>query len=331
MKVLTIGAKPSINLALAQSGGLRLVALSDAELGGQLPYESIAYVRRSKLSPLAVRQVRDAIRRHSPDVVHAFYPRPLAHAVLAAASLRSKVPIVSYRGITAVPKRWSPEQWFTYLSPRVAAHGCESMAVADALVASGVARERCHVVHNCLGTPPIALARDAARRELGIDRHAFVVMMVANMRRVKGADVLLKAAVACRDVPNAQFVLIGRVLDAELATLARHPALRDRIHLVGYRKNAAQLLGAADLFVMPSRAEALCVALLEAMATGVCPVVSDAGGMKEAVRHEIDGCVVPSGDIAALARAIRTLHDHPARRERLCHECPGAGSERFFA
>jgi glycosyltransferase involved in cell wall biosynthesis len=75
------------------------------------------------------------------------------------------------------------------------------------------------------------------------------------------------------------------------------------------------LIGAADLFVMPSRAEALCQALLEAMSHGICPIVSDAGGMKEVVRHGRDGLVVPTNDVAALARAIRELHGDSQRRE----------------
>jgi glycosyltransferase involved in cell wall biosynthesis len=238
-------------------------------------------------------------------------------------SLRSGVPIVSYRGITSVPRRWNPDQWTTYLSPRIAAHGCESMAVADALVAAGVDRDRCHVVHNCVGSPPAPLSRDDARRKLGIDRDAIVVMMVANMRRVKGADLLLRAATECLHLPRLHCLLVGRVLDPEVERLARQSQLENRVTLTGYRADAAELLGGADMFVMPSRAEALSVALLEAMACGVCPVVSNAGGMKEAVRHEQDGLVVPSEDVAALASAISTLYDDRERRNsfgRSAHE-----------
>jgi glycosyltransferase involved in cell wall biosynthesis len=80
------------------------------------------------------------------------------------------------------------------------------------------------------------------------------------------------------------------------------------VRLVGHQPDAAQLISGADLFVMPSRAEALSQALLEAMHQGVCPVVSGAGGMKEAVRHGRDGLVVVSEDVPALVRAIRRLH-----------------------
>jgi glycosyltransferase involved in cell wall biosynthesis len=146
---------------------------------------------------------------------------------------------------------------------------------------------------------------------------AFVVAMTANMRRVKGADVLLRAVLECGDLPNLHLVLVGQVLDPEVERLAHDPRLASRVHLVGFQQNASRFLPAADLFVMPSRAEALSIALLESMALGVCAIVSDAGGMKEAVRDGRDGVVFPSENVAALAQAIRRLHGDAALRRRL--------------
>ena len=102
--------------------------------------------------------------------------------------------------------------------------------------------------------------------------------------------------------------LIGPVTDPEINRLAADPRIRSRVRLIGHRPDAAELISGADLFVMPSRAEALCQALLEAMRQGVCPIVSDAGGMKEVVRHEQDGLVVPTENVTALAQTIRRLH-----------------------
>src|SRR5690606_38757641 len=115
--------------------------------------ERISYPRGSKLSWRSIVAVRQAIRQTRPDLIHAFYPRPLAHSLLAATSLGVNVPLVSYRGITSRLNRWSPSEWVTYLSSRVAAHACESAAVRDALVASGIDPAKCHVVYNCLGKP----------------------------------------------------------------------------------------------------------------------------------------------------------------------------------
>lgn len=309
MRILTIGGKSTINNALAACRGVDVWSLSIGDDQPADPVQRLPYTRKGKIHWQPIRQVREAIRQARPDVIHAFYPRPLAHAVLATQSLGSRVPVVSFRGVTSAVQRWSPDQWITYLSPRVAAHACESAAVRDSLLAAGVPGERCHVVYNCLGasvTEP--MTRSDARRELGLADDDLVVMMVANMRWVKGADVLLEAATQCSDLPHMKFVLMGRVLDPQVEQLAGDPRLACRVQMTGYRPQASRLLSAADVFVMPSRAEALCVAVLEAMTAGLCPVVSDAGGMKEAVRAGQDGIVFPSGDSTALADALRTLH-----------------------
>ncbi|MGI9456997.1 MAG: glycosyltransferase family 4 protein [Aeoliella sp.] len=311
MRILTIGAKSPINQALAERAEYDVWALVPhhaAIKSTELPYRQIPYNFGRKLSFSSILQVRDTWKRAQPDVVHAFYPRPLAHAVLAATTLSAQTPIVSYRGITSLPARWNPDEWVTYLSPKVSAHACESAAVSDALVAVGVPAQRCHVVHNCLGKLPATTSRLAARQRLGLSENAFVAMMVANMRPVKGADLLLEAALACRELPDFKVVLVGQVLDLRVEQLAKDARLANIVHLAGYRNDASELFAAADLFVMPSRAEALCVAMLEAMTQGVCPVVSDAGGMKEAVRNGVDGIVCPREDVNALADSLRQLH-----------------------
>jgi len=128
------------------------------------------------------------------------------------------------------------------------------------------------------------------------------------MRPVKGIDVLLKAAIQCAHLRDVYFVLFGNVLDPSIHTLAADPQIRDRVCLPGHRADARELVSGADIFVMPSRSDGIAHALLEAMHQAVCPVVSDAGALKEVVRHQRDGLVVPAGNTDALAQAIRTLH-----------------------
>ena len=113
------------------------------------------------------------------------------------------------------------------------------------------------------------------------------------------------------------FALIGEVRDQAISELAKSPALRDRVHLLGPVPNAQRLLGNASLFVMPSRREGLCKSLMEAMSRGVCPVISNVGGMPELVRHEQDGLVVEPEQPAALAAAIRRLVEDHSLRQRL--------------
>lgn len=317
MKLLLINAKPSLADCLAAIDGLdvSLVWPRRHHFGTVPPplrVEPTYYSGGAKLNLRAAWQLRRLIAQLRPDVVHAFYGRALAHVVLAATGLRNRPRIVSFRGITATLARLNAGDWISYLHPLVNAHACESEAVRQSLVASGIRANRCWVTYNTMHMPSATRPGRSALRQFGVPAGAFVISTMATMRRVKGIDILLRAAAQCADLQEMYLLLMGDVVDPEIRVLAANPLIRDRVRLVGHRADAAELVSGADIFVMPSRSEALCQALLEAMHQGVCPVVSDAGGMKEVVRHGQDGIVFPSKDIAALAGAIRSLHDDRA-------------------
>lgn len=264
---------------------------------------------RSKLDVRAVIDMRRVLRATAPDMIHAFSPRMLAVALLASVGLRPPPSIVSFRGITRPPSHLDLGDRISFLSSRVRLHTCESNAVMDAMVQGGIPRTMCHTVYNCVHQPTLSPAeRVAIRDRFEIPRESFVVGTIATIRPVKGVDLLLRAAIDCTDLADVHWLVIGGGTDRTVTRLARHEGLGDRLRMPGHVPAAGDLAGAMDVFVMPSRREGLCRALLEAMTQAVCPVVSDAGGMKEIVRDRIDGIVFPGGDVPRLAAAIRELH-----------------------
>jgi glycosyltransferase involved in cell wall biosynthesis len=228
--------------------------------------------------------------------------------VLACAALRNRPKIVTYRGISSPLSKLDAGDWLSYWHPFVDAHACESLAVQQALVASGIPASRCFVTYNSMYAPPSHRPGRLGLAQFGIPADAFVVGTMAAMRRRKRMDILLRAAAQCADLTDVYWILFGRVMDREIFKLAADLKIRDRVRLPGFRADAPELISGADVFVMPSRDEALCQAVLEAMHQGVCPVVSDSGGMKEIIRHQQDGLVVPVENVDALAQAIRKLH-----------------------
>jgi len=322
MKVMLIGDYERFSLALTRHPDVQLSMLCDpAQIEAtrrRLGIEQVyPYVRRPKLHPRSALEVRRAVQAVRPDIIHAFTGRPLASAVLGTIALSAAPHIVSFRGITARATRRDVGNLVSYLHPRVAGHACESNAVRDSMIASGIDANRCVTTYGCIDPGRLNQPGFAVREMFDIPRNAFVVATVATMRPVKGIDLLLQAAVACANLKDIYWLLIGPVRDRSITRLSEDPRIRQRVRLTGFQPRAADLVSGADLFVMPSRHEALCRALLEAMAQGVCPLVSDAGGMKEAVRHAEDGWVVPREDVAALAAAIRQLHADPDLRLRL--------------
>lgn len=315
MKVLLINAKPTLADALAGRPEIdvALVWPRRHDFARMPPATRVApriYDGGTKLNLRAAWQLRRILRSEQPDVVHAFYGRALSHAVLAVQGLRRRPRIVSFRGIMSPLSRIDAGDWLSYRHPLVSAHACESDAVREALVRSGIDDRRCWTTYNSMFNIPARRPGRASLEPFGIPPGAFVIGTMAAMRPVKRIDLLLEAAIACADLGDTYWILFGEVLDDSIKRLASDPRICDRVRLAGHRQDAAELISGADVFVMPSRAEALCQALLEAMHQGVCPVVSDAGGMKEVVRHEQDGLVVPAEDAASLATAIRRLHAH---------------------
>src|SRR5205807_4507369 len=108
--------------------------------------------------------------------------------------------------------------------------------------------------------------------------------------------------------PDVHLAIAGRgdLADA-LSARARELGVAGRLHLLGLRSDVADVLAAADLFVLPSLSEGLPLALLEAMFAGLPIVASRVGEIPTALVDGECGVLVPPGDPAALAAAQARL------------------------
>ncbi|HXD23562.1 MAG TPA: glycosyltransferase, partial [Gemmatimonadaceae bacterium] len=111
--------------------------------------------------------------------------------------------------------------------------------------------------------------------------------------------------------------------ETRLREMAADAGIGSRVHLLGFRADAPDILAAGDLFVMPSLSEGLPLALVEAMATGLAIVATDVGGIPEVVARDREAVLVPAASPAALAAAMRSLLGDAARRAAL-----GAAAQR---
>lgn len=270
-----------------------------------------------KLDLRAIQQLRNIIVSFRPEVIHSFTTFTLAWSLFATAIMprsQKRPAIVSFRGITRPLKRWDPSDWMSFKHPRVAWHACESDAVHQSMLLSGCDSKQCNVVYNCATPATRSETREAIRARWKLTNNDFVVGTVAFIRPVKGVDILLQSAIHLEN-PSMRWVVIGGGNDPVTNELAQHPKIAKDIRMLGEVFAAANFIHAFDLFVMPSRSEGLCRSLIEAMQQGLPSVVSDAGGMKELIRHGLDGLVVPKEDPTALANAIQRLYeDEPLRR-----------------
>jgi glycosyltransferase involved in cell wall biosynthesis len=185
-------------------------------------------------------------------------------------------------------------------------HLDRSVGKADrfAVVPSGIDRER------------FGQARVQGKQQpewFGCPPDALVVGSVGWLTDIKGHKYLIEAIAKLKqDFPSLHLVIIGSgdrhdalLKQADLA------GLRDAVHLLGHRDDVEACLAGMDLFVLPSLNEGMGRALIEAMAAGLPVIASRVGGIPTVISHERTGLLVPSGDAAALADALRRLLDRP--------------------
>jgi glycosyltransferase involved in cell wall biosynthesis len=168
------------------------------------------------------------------------------------------------------------------------------------------------------------------RAELGLAAGVRLVVSVASLYPVKGHRYLLEAVAALSNrFPDLHVAIAGRgQLHESLQELARSLGLEGRLHLLGLRSDVANVLAAADVFVLPSLAEGLPFALLEAMLAERPIVASDVGDMGSVLAHGKAGLLVKPGDAAQLAAAIeRVLADPDEARVMAQRACRRADAE----
>jgi glycosyltransferase involved in cell wall biosynthesis len=145
-----------------------------------------------------------------------------------------------------------------------------------------------------------------------------VVAVVANLWPVKDHRTLVEAAARVRRrIPDVRFALVGDGPErGYLMERIEDLGLGDAVHLLGTRYDVPAILARAAAFCLPSRAEGLSNAIMEAMAAGLPVVATDAGGNAELVQHGSTGFVVPVGDAGAMAeRLVELLSDAGRARD----------------
>jgi glycosyltransferase involved in cell wall biosynthesis len=263
-----------------------------------------------------VRRLRRLVRDHEIDLVHTHMPVPAAVARLALP-----------RGVAFVHTEHN--MWGRYRLPTRLANratyrrNAAVIAVSDGVAASIASPVLVEVVTHGIDTGAMRPADDesrrAARATLGLDADAPVIGTVGNFTVKKDQATLLEAAARLTDEqPGLRVVLVGSgPLEDELRAHTRRLGIEDATVFAGSRDDVFALLPALDLFALSSRFEGLPIALLEAMACGVPPVVTRVGGIPEVVTDGHDGVLVDPGDAEALATALGKLLADPGRRNEL--------------
>jgi len=262
--------------------------------------------------------VRRLLTQWRPQVVVSHFPGAMVEAGLGMLDRVGLLP-------PHVRVMHSEPGWKTRLQARLAlGRAARVVAVSEAVASQVRTLTSRPVSAHYLGLFPSSDPVDPVPLRWG-GPTAPVVMTTAFGDPVKGVDVLLDALVLLRakGVPF-RGLIVGTAPDHPLARRAQELGLGDAVHFAGVVEGVERYLARADVYVQPSRSEALGLGALEAMQAGLPVVASDVGGLPELVVPEVTGALASPGRAASLAQALERLLVDPAARARM----GAAGKER---
>jgi glycosyltransferase involved in cell wall biosynthesis len=300
------------DLALAAPGSL-LSAFGPGLAGRPVEGEAIAADTRE-----GFRRLDRFMRRWQPDVVN---PHLFRSTAIAA-------PLARWHGARVVETYHGREGWRrTFVVDRLVARLVDQViAVSEAarnflVRGKGYPSARITVVPNGrdLSVFQPGRAREAVRKELGLDRTVPLVGVVGRLEPQKGHVHLLDAWPAVlREFPDARLLLVGDgVLRGSLQARACAGGIDDTVIFAGFRDDVPRVLDALDILCLPSLYEGMPLTAIEGAAMALPVVATAVDGTPEVVRDGRTGRLVPPANPPELAEALLELLRDPERARRM--------------
>ncbi len=293
----------------------------------QVPYLHLPALTR-EISPRhdveAVRRLQALLREQRPDVVHTHTAKAGMTGRVAARTARAGRPhavVHTFHGHVLhgyFDQRRERvfrqvERGLARVTNRIIAVSSE---VRDDLVELGVASPgKIEVVEYGFDLETRLATtsnRDAQRAKLGVGANAFVIGWVGRLSAIKRPLDLIRVL---HRVPDSTLVIAGDgELRGELEQLAAELGLRERVQILGYVEDMGGLYAAFDAFLLVSANEGAPVVAIEALASGIPVVATDAGGTATVVDDGETGYLAPIGAIETLATLLVKLRDDATLR-----------------
>jgi glycosyltransferase involved in cell wall biosynthesis len=259
---------------------------------------------KSRFNPLNWWRLKKIIEENHYDIVIANSPHATDYVRFTLPLLRKRPKLITVRRSGRIPSKFS--KWFKYsVFDRIAVI---SEDIYHRLKEVNFFPERLRVIKSGIDLTrfyPYRERKRELRKKLGLPLEGKIFINVANWNpRVKGQPLLLEAfkQLNCK---NCYLVLVGLETNGkEAKKIIFKLGLEKRVITLGFRTDVPDLLNASDYFVLSSYLEGIAGALLQAMATEMVVISTNAGGIKEYLRNGYNGFLVPVGDKVKLKQAM---------------------------
>lgn len=278
----------------------------------------------------AIRLLRDCIREKQIQIIHS-HKHPMDFLVALAAG-----PFPSVKKITTIHSTENKEKfwawrWWRYPFIKKSLMQFDHIFTVSESVRGNTIHyfslppQKVVTVMNGIDLSELKpdLPVDEVRRRYKIPPDHFVILCVGRLEYPKGQDILLRAIASILKSGDfsekISILLVGSPhppsFQKKLQVLSEELKIEKNITWIGYEPNVPNILQIADLYIQPSRRDALPRALMEAMGMGVCSIGSNVDGIPEIIEHEKTGLIFENENAEDLARQIRKVLAHPEMRK----------------
>ncbi len=281
----------------------------------------------------AAKALVSLFRREQPDIVHTHASMTARLAARRAGVRRIFQTKHCMEGAAGrLPKRLLRRAVNHRYSDRIIA---VSKAVRRSMIAGGTSPRKIVTIYNGIDRIPIPTAEEKAAilAAYGGRVGEKAVGMVARLEEVKDHKTFLLAAQELlQRRQDVRFYIIGdgSLRDA-LEQEAQRLGIAEQVSFTGFVQEIERLEAALDIAVITSKAEALCLSILESMIAGIPAIGTDSGGVAEVIADGENGYLIPVGDSHALALRLEELLADEEKRAQMGENAAKTAAETFLA
>ncbi len=263
-------------------------------------------------------------RQYKIDIIHAHLEKPVIACLLA--TFFHKVPVVVHEHGPVVIKglRYSLYRLvLRLLRQRAAAFVAVSQNMADFLIRRiKIAPDRIRVIPNAVQFDifdPQRVSAKHIRKKLGIADNDTVLGFVGRLSKIKGADLLIKAAaLLLQRSQRYHLLLAGQGSERKtFEKLTQQLGIDNKVSFLGFCDNIPEVMAAFDIGVVPSRYESFGIVCLELMRMKVPVISSGVGGMAEYITDKETGLLLKENTPEEICRCVERLANDEQLRQRL--------------
>jgi len=268
---------------------------------------------------LAFVQVAQILRKEKIDLIHTHNIEPFVDGTLGAILAGGRT-LIHTDHARNFPDKWKYmfHEWlvshFAYKIVGVSEHTSENLVKYEK-----ISRKKIITIPNGVDGKELDIPIDRIKKKksLGLGNAGFIIGVGVRLTEQKGLKYLIKAMQkVVNELPDIRLLIAGDgPLKDRLQKLAVDLGVDENVIFLGARLDIPELLQVFDLYVLPSVWEGLPMVLLEALAAG-CPVIAtEVGGTATAIKHGVNGSLVPPESPQALSDEIIRLLKNKDQRD----------------